>query len=124
MNNSAFHIQSKLNQMMSSDFIAFDEVVAKKNITGVYVIYNAAKEIIYIGHTNKFNIRFGTDLKHETTHTLVSKLIKRGVFLDRKQVLEFLKKDCKYRVEECRDKREAAALEHLAIYAFNPEYNS
>jgi excinuclease UvrABC nuclease subunit len=124
MNNSAFHIQSKLNNLMSSEFISFDEVAAQKNITGVYVIYNAAKEIIYIGHTNKFNIRFGTDLKHETTHTLLNKLIKRGVFNDRYEVVNFLKTECSYRVEVCKDKREAAALEHLAIYIFDPRYNS
>jgi excinuclease UvrABC nuclease subunit len=110
--------------MLSSEFIAFEAVVAKKNVTGVYIIYNADEEVIYIGHTNKFNIRFGTDLKHETNHTLVSKLIKRGVFSNRKEVVEFLRNDCKYRIEECVDKREAAALEHLAIYVFSPEYNS
>jgi len=116
-------LDSKFKQLMNSDFISFQTVAAHKNVTGVYVIYNHKSEILYIGSTNKFNIRFGTDLKHESTHTLVRKLIQTKDFKDRHQVLEFLKNKCKIKIKQCINKREAEALEHIAIYILKPVFN-
>ena len=72
-------INTKFDRLLQSDFLSFDEVASLKNKMGVYLIYEG-DSIIYVGKTNKFNIRFGTDLKHESTHTLVSKLIRSNRF--------------------------------------------
>ena len=113
----------KYKSLVESDFMSFDEVVLLKNTMGVYVIYNHLKEIIYVGNTNKFNVRFGTDLKHESTHTLVMKFIKFAHFEDRYQVVDYLKTKCAMKIEICDSKREAEALEGIAIYCMNPYFN-
>ena len=110
-------------ELVSIDFTSFREIAAKKNIAGVYIIYSQEEEIIYIGSTNKFNIRFGTDLKHESTHTLVRKLLKREIFSERKLAVEYLLTKCKFRIQICDNKREAEALESFAIWVLNPKYN-
>lgn len=114
-------INRKYENILNSTFIDFNEVKSLKNITGVYMIFDDKHELLYVGHTNKFNIRFGTDLKHEKTHTLFKKLLKENP--DR----EFNKKNIsniyKYKIEICQTKREAEALEHLLIYLLNPKYN-
>ena len=109
-------IKKMFSGLVSSDFASFKEVSAKKNITGVYIIYSPMEEVLYIGSTNKFNIRFGTDLKHESTHTLMRKLLKQEIFRDRKIALKYLSTQCKFRILTCDDKREAEALEHFTIY--------
>jgi hypothetical protein len=113
----------KYETLLKSEFLTFSEVASLKNLMGVYIIYKEDLEILYIGSTNKFNIRFGTDLKHETTHTLVNKLIKNGTFPDRHKVVNYLRENCKMRIEFCKTKREAEALEHIAIYILNPLLN-
>lgn len=123
MNVQIENLNSKFNTLIESELKTFDEVSLMKNIMGVYIIYNCENEIIYIGSTNKFNIRFGTDLKHESTHTLVSKLIKSGSFEDRYQVKDYLKTKCSIRIEICETKREAEALEHIAIFVLEPSLN-
>jgi hypothetical protein len=115
-------LASKFETLVISPFLTFDEVVGLKNKMGVYMIYEENK-LIYIGKTNKFNIRFGTDLKHETTHTLVRKLIKNGSHLDRFEVSNFLKTKCRIRIEFCDTNRCAEALEAIAIFILNPELN-
>ncbi|ESU20198.1 hypothetical protein FEDK69T_30510 [Flavobacterium enshiense DK69] len=90
---------------------------------GVYIIYSPEERIEYIGSTNKFNIRFGTDLKHESTHTLVKKLLKNELFENRSLAVNYLINDCKFKIEICETKREAEALEHFAIWLLNPKYN-
>ncbi len=115
-------LKIKLERLLNSNFMSFDEVSALKNKMGVYVIYEGDR-VLYIGKTNKFHIRFGTDLKHESTHTLVSKLIKNGRFADRYKVVDFLKTQCKIRIEFCETNREAEALESIAIYILEPELN-
>lgn len=96
---------------MQVTFISFAQVAALKNVMGVYMIYNASKELLYIGNTNKFHIRFGTDLKHESTHTFVRKMIKNEMFSDRHKVVDFLKNNCTMKIEVCDSKREAEAIE-------------
>lgn len=113
----------KFEKLNTSEFISFAKVAALKNVMGVYMIYNDRKELLYIGNTNKFHIRFGTDLKHESTHTLVSKMIKNEMFSDRHKVVDFLKNICSIKIEVCISKREAEALEHIAIYILNPPLN-
>ena len=77
MNKKIQLLSSKFERLNASEFISFDQVASLKNVMGVYMIYNESKELLYIGNTNKFHIRFGTDLKHESTHTLVRKMIKK-----------------------------------------------
>lgn len=115
-------LNEKFNKLCCSDFYSFEEVSKMRNIMGVYVIYEGAT-IIYIGKTNKFHIRFGTDLRHESTHTLVRKLIKSERFKDRIEVKNHFIKSCKIKIEICETNRQAEALEHIAIHILNPFYN-
>ena len=117
-------LSNKFDKLNSSEFISFAQVAEEKNVMGVYMIYDERKELIYIGNTNKFHIRFGTDLKHESTHTLVRKMIKKEMFSDRHKVVAFLKNICSMKIEVCESKREAEALERLAIYLLNPPFNN
>jgi excinuclease UvrABC nuclease subunit len=123
MNKKIQLLSSKFERLNASEFISFDQVASLKNVMGVYMIYNESKELLYIGNTNKFHIRFGTDLKHESTHTLVRKMIKKEMFSDRHKVVDFLKNKCSIKIEVCETKREAEALEHIAIYILNPLLN-
>jgi predicted GIY-YIG superfamily endonuclease len=116
-------LSRKYDNLIISDMVSFDAVVSLNNIMGVYIIYNDKNEALYIGSTNKFHVRFGTDLKHEATHTLVRKLISKGYFKNRHEVVDYLKSQCKIRIEKCVTKREAEALEHVAIYILNPILN-
>jgi hypothetical protein len=115
-------LEIKTERLLESKFLSFDEVASLKNKMGVYLIYEG-DIIVYIGKTNKFNVRFGTDLKHESTHTLVQKLIKSNRFENRIDVLKYFKTECKIRIEFCDTNREAEALEALAIYILNPLFN-
>lgn len=115
-------VRDKIKSVLISDFLTFDQVSKLKNQMGVYFVYED-DEILYIGKTNKFNIRFGVDLKHETTHTLVAKLIKSGRFRDRFEVIDFLKNKCKVRIELADSNREAEAIEAMAIWLLNPVFN-
>ncbi|KGO92618.1 GIY-YIG nuclease family protein [Flavobacterium enshiense] len=117
------NLRKKYLSLIESDYISFNEVASKKNIMGVYIIYSPEERIEYIGSTNKFNIRFGTDLKHESTHTLVKKLLKNELFENRSLAVNYLINDCKFKIEICETKREAEALEHFAIWLLNPKYN-
>lgn len=122
MDESFQLLKNKYLHLIESKFVSFQDV-ALLNTTGVYVIYDENEKIIYIGSTNKFHVRFGTDLKHESTHTLVRKLIKNGEHVDRYSVSDYLNKKCLIKIEECNSKREAEALEHIAIYFLNPRLN-
>jgi hypothetical protein len=117
------HLNESYRELLSSAFISYEVVKSFKNIMGVYIIYTIDNEILYIGSTNKFHVRFGVDLKHESTHTLIKKLIKAGVHSDRFIAVDHLKKHYKYRIQECSNKREAEALEHFAIWSLNPRHN-
>jgi excinuclease UvrABC nuclease subunit len=113
----------KFQRLIQSDFFSFQSVAALKNTLGVYIIYNENNEIIYIGSTNKFRVRFGTDLKHDSTHTLVRKLLKSDNFTSRKEVVDYLQNQCTMKIEVCETKREAEALEYIAIFILNPILN-
>lgn len=123
MNTYLDKLRHYCDSLLNSVEMSFIEISKMKKVMGVYVIYSPNNEIIYIGHTNNFHVRFGTDLKHETTHTLVKKLIKQGLFNDRKEVSFFLINKCRYRIHVCENKREAEASEHFCIWALNPKYN-
>jgi hypothetical protein len=124
MEKSIEKLNIMFNQLHKSDLISFNDVKNMKNIMGVYVIYSHGNEILYIGSTNKFHIRFGVDLKNESTHTLVRKLIQAGIHPDRIIAGEYFTHHYKYRILQSESKREAEALEHLAIWLLNPRYNS
>jgi len=115
-------LSSQFEALIKSSFLTFDEVSGLKNRMGVYMIYECNK-LIYVGKTNKFHVRFGTDLRHETTHTLVRKLIKRGTHADRYEVIDFLRTKCKIQIGFCDTNRGAEALEAIAIFILNPELN-
>ena len=122
MNHFA-HIESKFKDLVNSDFMCFEEVSSKKNIMGVYTIYDDKDLLIYVGSTNKFHVRFGIDIKYESTHTLMRKFLTSGRFRDRLEASKFLKDACRIKIEICDSKREAEALESMAIYIMNPIYN-
>jgi hypothetical protein len=106
--------------LSNSDLMKFEEVKQLKKITGIYFIYFQDK-IIYIGSTNKFDVRFGTDLFHKSTHTLHRKLLRENKTT--KEIRDFLRNKCYYRVKICKDKLKAEALEHFAIWMIKPRYN-
>lgn len=123
MHKLIIELSEKFESLNSNEFISFAQVASLKDVMGVYMIFNESKNLLYIGNTNKFHIRFGTDLKHESTHTLVRKMIKNGMFSDRKEIVEYLKQKCLMKIEVCETKRQAEALEHIAIYILNPPLN-
>jgi hypothetical protein len=124
MGKSIEKLNVMFNELQKSDLISFDEVKGMKNIMGVYIIYSHENELLYIGSTNKFHIRFGVDLRHESTHTLIKKLMKEGVHVDRGIARDYFTNKYLYRVQICNNKREAEGLEHLAIWILDPKYNS
>lgn len=122
MNETITLLSNKFDKLVSSSFLAFDEVAALKDQMGVYVIFEG-EQILYVGKTNKFHVRFGTDLKHESTHTFVRKIIKSGRFKDRHEVVQFLRNECKIKIGVCDSNREAEALEGIAILILEPILN-
>ena len=109
--------------LIDGDFISYQNIVELKKIIGVYIVYNPNTEYLYIGSTKNFNVRFGTDLTHESTHTLIRKLIKNEGFSNRTEAIHYLRNNCKFKIEKCATKREAETLEHIAIYLLNPKLN-
>lgn len=124
MEKSFDHLKQLFNSLQSKDFVTFHEVKTHKKITGVYIVYSDKEELLYIGSTNNFHVRFGTDLRHESTHTLIKKLIKHGIHLDRLVARDYFANRYKYKFIVCKGKREAEALEHLAIWMLDPLYNN
>jgi len=74
----------KYKELIKNELISFEKVKSLKNVDGVYLIYSINGELIYVGSANNFHIRFGTDLRHEATHTLMKKLLRLKVHIDRK----------------------------------------
>jgi len=124
MDKSIQQLDLMFRTLQESSLMTFNEVKELKKIMGVYMVYSTDNKILYIGNTNNFNIRFGTDLRHESTHTLIRKLIKNGIHLDRGIAADYFTNHYKYKIHICKTKREAEALEHLAIWILNPEYNN
>ncbi|WP_448635202.1 GIY-YIG nuclease family protein [Pedobacter panaciterrae] len=120
------HIQAvsaKLTELVKSKTLTFEEVKNYKNIMGVYMVFDQLDQLMYVGSTNKFHVRFGTDLRYESTHTLMRKLIKLKIHVDRLTAQNYFSNHYKYKISICKDKREAEALEHLAIWILQPVYN-
>ena len=117
------HIHEKFQNLIHSKFLDFETVALMKNVMGVYAIYDNNSDLIYLGSTNNFHVRF-TDLKYVSTHTLMRKLLKSQKFKDRIEAAEFLVKKCKVKIEKCDSKREAEALEGMAIFILDPVYNN
>ncbi|HKG08310.1 MAG TPA: GIY-YIG nuclease family protein [Pedobacter sp.] len=117
------HISDKLDELVNSGTLTFQEVKNYKNIMGVYLIFDQLDQLMYVGSTNKFQVRFGTDLRHESTHTLMKKLIKQNIHIDRLTAQNHFSNHYTYKINICKDKREAEALEHLAIWILQPIYN-
>lgn len=113
-------LKKDFDELLNSSFKTWEEVKRLKKIIRVYLIYYKNK-IIYIGSTNNFNVRFGIDLKHKSTHTLHNKLLKENKTPE--EIIEFLTNKCEYRIRECEDKLKAEALEHFAIWIIKPKYN-
>jgi len=123
MEDQIINLSNKLTELINSKTLSFQEVKNNKNIMGVYLIYDQLGQLMYIGSTNKFHIRFGTDLLHESTHTLMKKLIKLEIHIDRLTAQNHFSNHYKYKISICSNKREAEALEHLAIWMLQPIYN-
>jgi hypothetical protein len=124
MEKSIEKLNAMFNELQKSDLISFDEVKSMKNIMGVYMIYSHMNEILYIGHTNKFHVRFGTDLKYASTHTLIKKLVEAKIHVDMTEARQGFSNLYKYKIQMCKTKREAEALEHLAIWILDPKFNN
>ncbi len=116
-------LEAHYSNLIQSAFLTFNEVLKMKNIMGVYLIYSPNKSILYIGSTNKFDVRFGVDLKYESTHTFMKKLMKTNSFIDRSSAQDYIVSECKYKIQVCESKRESEALEHFAIWCLNPRFN-
>jgi len=115
-------IKEAYNDLIKLEPMSWEEVklrYKKWKITGVYVIYFNG-EIIYIGSTKNFLVRFGTDLNHKSTHTLYNKLLRE---YPKEEVKDLIRNKFKYKIKECKDKPEAECLEHFAILINKPKYN-
>ncbi|RZJ68838.1 MAG: hypothetical protein EOO47_24520 [Flavobacterium sp.] len=123
MEDQIISVTNKLTELTNSKFLNFQQVKGHKNIMGVYLIYDQLGKLMYVGSTNKLHVRFGIDLRHESTHTLMKKLIRLEVHIDRLTAQDHFSNHYKYRISICNDKREAEALEHLAIWILRPLYN-
>jgi|GEM_PF-1076445 len=124
MEKSIKSLNLMFEQLKKGELVTFSDVKAMKKVMGVYIVFSEKNEMLYIGSTNNFNVRFGTDLRHESTHTLIKKLIKAEIHLDRVEAAFYFTNHYKYKIHICESKREAEALEHLAIWLLNPKYNS
>src|SRR3989344_4883804 len=113
-------LKEDFENLINSPFLNWNNIKDLKNITGVYVIFYEDK-VIYVGKTNKFNVRFGTDLMHKSTHTFHNKLLNNKPL---EEVKEFIKNKCKYKIKECKDEVEAEQLEHFTISIYEPPYNN
>jgi hypothetical protein len=113
----------KYQDLIKCELISFEKVKSLKKVMGVYLIYSIEGELMYVGSTNNFNVRFGTDLRHEATHTLMKKLLRLKIHEDRKIAADHFTNHYRYRIQFCDTKREAEALEHLAIWLLSPIYN-
>jgi len=120
MEKSIEQLNLMFNELQKNDLKTFEEVKEMRKIMGVYLIYSHKGEILYIGSTNNFFVSFGTDLKYASTHTLINKLIKASMHETAAEVRDYFTNHYKYKVYVCDNKREAEALEHLAIWILNP----
>lgn len=119
LNEKIEKLRNDFEQLLGSEMINWEEGQKLGKITGVYMIFNG-EDLIYIGSTNKFSVRF-KDFLHHSTHTVHRKLVDE--FEDKEQINNFLKNECKYKVKVCENRRYADSLEHFAIDVLNPRLN-
>ena len=122
MQNKIELLKEKYSKLVNSNFKSWKEIKDLDKTCGVYLIYDDSKKIIYVGSTGNFKIRFGTDFRHSSTHTLNRKLKKEYDFTDI-DAFKFISERCLFRIIECDTKREAEAVEHFAIWVLNPSFN-
>ena len=113
-------LKENFEALDKSDFLSWEQIKQLKGIIGVYVIFFENK-IIYVGKTNNFNVRFGTNLMDKSTHTLHRKLLREKSL---EEVRDFIKQKCRYKIKECNDVIEAEELESFVISVFEPSYNN
>src|SRR6476661_3987399 len=109
MNEHLIKLKDMFFKISESADVTFTEIKQKKKITGVNMIFNENQNLLSIRSTNNFNVRFRTDLSHESTHTLMKKLLRAQVHLNRSVAKSFFMNQYKYKVLECTNKREAEA---------------
>jgi len=124
MDDKLEHLKEMYFKLIDSNFMKWGEIKDLNNICGVYLVYSdeVPKKLIYIGSTGNFKVRFGTDFRHHSTHTLIKKLKKHFNFSDA-DAFEYISKRCLFRIIKCDSKREAEALEHFAIWVLDPLFN-
>lgn len=113
-------LKNNFESLDKSNFLKWEEIKKLKKMGGVYVIF-FDKKVIYVGKTNNFNVRFGTDLINKSTHTLHKKLLKEKSF---EEVKYFIKQKYEYKIKECESEIEAEELETFTISVFKPKYNN
>jgi len=118
------HLNNKCENLFGSEFVTYQDVCSLIGVKGVYIIYEHTEEIMYVGSASDIARRFRDNFRYETSHTLSKKLINSGRFQNTVEVINYLKNQCKIRIETCESKREYEALEHIAIYILNPAYNN
>lgn len=118
------YLNNKFDNLIGSEFVTYENACELRGVKGVYIIYNHTGEVMYIGSGSNLAKRLGENLKNKASHTLSKKLISSGRFNNTSEVIEYIKNQCKIRIETCESKREYEALEHIAIYILNPVYNS
>ena len=107
-------------ELLDSSFLKLEDISKLKKVSGVYFAYYG-DEIIYIGSTRNFSVRFSRNFKYKSNHTLHNKLLRE--LKEPNEVLDFLKNRCRYKIKTCEDKLKAEALEHFAIWIIKPKYN-
>lgn len=124
MQDKLQHLKKMYSKLVNSNFLKWNQIKDLDKICGVYLIYSDdnSKKLIYIGSTRNFKVRFGTDLKHSSTHTLIKKLRKQYNF-GNADAFEYISRRCLFRIIQCNSEREAEAVEHFAIWVLDPTFN-
>lgn len=118
-------------KFLSNDKIEFSNDMQGdlQNISGVYRIIeksgNGSEQTIYIGESSDLQRRLYSDLLkgNSKSHTLIKKLIKKGLYANAEGVKMFLKSKCSCQFQIIKKERERKFFEHFAISIFRPTYN-
>jgi len=115
-------MQKVMNQLLTSEFMKFNQRKNLANKCGIYAIYKNSK-IIYVGYTgNSLKRRFQELMGDYRSHSLHNNLIKK--LGNKKRVQNFLISKCRFKVKEFDNQKEAKIAEHFIIGVVNPKYNS
>ena len=90
------------------------EGVKELKVIGVYLVY-FENEVIYVGSTNNFNVRFGIDLKHISTHTLYKKRFRE--YLQNEELFDKIKKIRKTNVEIIKENLTKEEFQKLYLFS-------